>query len=372
MKKIKVFPIVFVLITLFVLSTYIAYSQPSPIPKFSKKGKLLFPNSDFEHGNLDNWRAFGNAFLNQPTYGDNVLARESPKCAIPQGSWWIGSYENYQGLPGQKPGDAQKNVAVGELISQTFTIETPYIGFLISGGSKKTTAVRLIVNGEVVRETSGLNHPLMAREFWNVKEFLNQTAVISIIDREKGVWGCINADDFRGYMAPDNMLLFPNSDFEMGTLDHWKAEGSAFDRQPTYGDNPSVRERGKFSNHQGKYWIGTYELYQGKPGEKPGSVRKDVAFGTLRSEPFKIRGYAIRFLLGGGKGAGLEVRLYVDGKVVRTATNPENREDMKPVIWTVSEFKGKEAEIEVIDDTMDAWGHINVDDFRYVRLLDDL
>ncbi len=371
MKKIKCPIVVFFLIVFLYSESYI-YSQPSAIPKFSKKAKLLFPNSDFEYGNLYNWRAFGKAFLNQPTLGDNIFARESPKSALPQCSWWVGSYENYQGLPGQNPGDAQKNDAVGELVSRTFMIETPYIGFLISGGSKKTTAIRLIVNGEIVRETTGQNHPLMTREFWDVKEYLNQPAVISIIDKDKGMWGCINADDFRGYSVPDNMLLFPNSDFEMGNLNHWKAQGSAFERQPTLGDNPSVREYGKHSNHQGKYWIGTYELYQGKPGEKPGMVRKDVAFGTLRSEPFKIRGYAIRFLLGGGKGSGLEVRLYVDGKVVMTAKNAENKEDMKSVIWTVSKYKGKDAEIEIIDDSMDAWGHINVDDFRYVRLLDDI
>ncbi|HOV33848.1 MAG TPA: hypothetical protein PLX23_10865 [Candidatus Hydrogenedens sp.] len=354
------------------LFTSLLYSQPAGIPKFSKKAELLFPNSDFEQGNLDNWRPFGKAFLNQPTYGDNVLAREAPSSALPQGTWWIGTYENYQGLPGQKAGNAQKNTTTGELISQSFTIKTPYIGFLVGGGTKNTTAVRLIVNGEVVREASGLNHALMRREFWDVKEFIGMSSTISIIDKEKGAWGCINADDFCGYMTPDNMLLFSNSDFELGDLSHWKGEGSAFDRQPTLGDNPAAREYGKHSNHQGKYWIGTYELYQGKSREEPGGVRKDVAFGTLRSEPFKIRGYAIWFLLGGGKGSGLEVRLYVDGKVVKTARNTESHEDMRPVIWVVSEYKGKDAEIEIIDDSMDAWGHINVDNFRYVRLLDDL
>ncbi|MCA1901471.1 MAG: hypothetical protein LDL53_04535 [Candidatus Hydrogenedens sp.] len=350
----------------------IAQVVSTPIPRFSKSAKLLFPNSNFEQGNLENWRAFGKAFINQPTYGDNVLVREAPKSALPEGNWWIGTFENYQALPHQKAGETQKNEAVGELISQPFTIDTPYIGFLIGGGMKKTTAVRLIVNGEVVRESYGLNHPMMRREFWDVKEFMSMSSVISIIDKEKGVWGCINADDFRGYRVPDNMLLFPNSDFESGNLDHWKGEGSAFENQPTLGDNPAAREYGKHSNHQGKYWIGTYERYQGKPGEEPGSVRKDMAFGTLRSEPFIIRGPAIWFLLGGGKGSGLEVRLYVDGKVVRTSKNKENREDMQAEIWMVSEYKGKKAEVEIIDDSMDAWGHINVDNFRYMRLFEDL
>lgn len=346
-------------------------NSPKLIPEFKSKEKLLFPNSDFEFGNLINWRAFGKAFLNQPTFGDNTFERERKK-SMPKGNWWVGTYEDYQGLSGQKPGNAQKNGPTGELVSTTFIIDTPYIGFLISGGSKKTTAVRLIVDGGVVRESMGMNHPFMRREFWDVREFAGKPGTISIIDYDKGSWGCINADDFRGYGAPMNMLLFPNSDFEFGNLTNWKGEGSAFDKQPTYGDNPAAREPGKHSNHQGNYWIGTYELYQGKPGEEPGTVRRDVAFGTLRSVPFKIRGPVIAFLLGGGKGVGLEVRLYVDGKVVRNVSNKYNREDMQNEIWFVEEYKDREAEIEIIDDSMDAWGHINVDYFRYLRLFEDM
>ncbi|MCX8064442.1 MAG: hypothetical protein N3G21_04640 [Candidatus Hydrogenedentes bacterium] len=350
------------------------YQQKSPseiIPKFVSKEKLLFINSDFEMGDLTNWRSFGNAFLNQPTLGDNTYPREKNK-VMPKGNWWVGTFENYQGLPTQKPGDAQKNEPTGELISTTFTIDTPYIGFLISGGSKKTTAVRLIIDGEIVRESVGMNQPLMRREFWDVREFAGKPAIISVVDREKGPWGCINVDDFRGYYSPINMLLFPNSDFEFGDLTNWKAEGTAFEKQPTFGDNPAVREGNKHSNHQGNYWIGTYELYQGKPGEIPGTVRRDVAFGTLRSTSFKIRGPFIAFLLGGGKGVGLEVRLYVDGNIVRTASNSSNREDMRIQIWNVEEFKDKDAELEIIDDSMDAWGHINVDYFRYLRLFEDM
>lgn len=346
-------------------------NEVSPKPEMSSANPLLFPNSDFEEGSLNHWRAIGKAFLTQPTYGDNIAVRERGRLARPQGNWWVGTYENYQALPGQKPGDTQKNEPTGELVSERFIITTPYIGFLISGGSRPTTSVRLIVNGNVVCESTGLNHPLMRREFWDVRKFINQPAIISVIDNDRGSWGCINVDDFRGYKALPDMLLFPNSDFEKGDLTNWKPDGSAFDRQPTLGDNPSAREKGKHSRHQGKYWVGTYELFQGKPDEVPGGKRGDVAFGTLRSIPFKIRGPAIGFLLGGGKGPGLEVRLYVKGKIERTAKNPVNKEDMSPVVWDVSAFRDMDAEIEVVDDSMDAWGHINVDDFRYLRLFND-
>ena len=56
----------------------------------------------------------------------------------------------------------------------------------------------------------------------------------------------------------DSSLLFANSDFEMGDLTNWTADGNAFDFQPTTGDNPTARGRKtQPSHHQGKFWIGT-------------------------------------------------------------------------------------------------------------------
>src|SRR5512139_1033605 len=48
-------------------------------------------------------------------------------------------------------------------------------------------------------------------------------------------------------------------DFETGDLRGWHATGTAFNNQPTYGDNPTARHRGQPSRHQGNYWIGGYE-----------------------------------------------------------------------------------------------------------------
>jgi hypothetical protein len=62
----------------------------------------------------------------------------------------------------------------------------------------------------------------------------------------------------------DNFTL----DFEGGTLRGWRAEGEAFRFQPTFGDNPTARKRGQASNHQGNYWIGTYEKYRRLPGQR--------------------------------------------------------------------------------------------------------
>src|SRR5688572_17939950 len=49
-------------------------------------------------------------------------------------------------------------------------------------------------------------------------------------------------------------------DFETGNLIGWQPTGRAFAFQPTSGDNPRVRQR-ESANHQGQYWIGTFERY---------------------------------------------------------------------------------------------------------------
>jgi hypothetical protein len=38
---------------------------------------------------------------------------------------------------------------------------------------------------------------------------------------------------------------------------------------------------------------------------------------------------------------------------------------MHRVVWDVSEFRGRKATILVVDEAVDGWGNINVDDFRY-------
>ncbi len=50
-----------------------------------------------------------------------------------------------------------------------------------------------------------------------------------------------------------------NLDFETGTLKDWTAEGEAFKGQPIKGDTVVKRRTDDRSQHQGQYWIGTYE-----------------------------------------------------------------------------------------------------------------
>ena len=68
--------------------------------------------------------------------------------------------------------------------------------------------------------------------------------------------------------------------------------GTAFDRQPVFGDNP--RYRGDFVTtigFEGNWWIGTYERFNGPiSGPMPGGHPGESARGAIRSETFSRHG----------------------------------------------------------------------------------
>src|SRR5262249_22486710 len=69
---------------------------------------------------------------------------------------------------------------------------------------------------------------------------------------------------------------------------------------------------------------------------------------------------------GGGKHPGKAcINLLVAGKVVRTATGPNDRpggsEQLDWHSWDVADLEGRTAVIEIVDRATGGWGHINID-----------
>ncbi|MCA9261957.1 MAG: glycoside hydrolase family 32 protein, partial [Planctomycetales bacterium] len=156
--------------------------------------------------------------------------------------------------------------------------------------------------------------------------------------------------------------LFPNSDFETGDLQNWRIAGEAFQFQPTKGDNARARGR-ESSDHEGAYWIGGFEKYQGDGGT-PGETFGDDAVGQLVSNEFTIAKRYLTFLIGGGYHPGRAgVKLICDGREIELATGGDS-ETMSPISYDAQELQGKRARIVVFDEVRGDWGHINVDSFR--------
>lgn len=173
------------------------------------------------------------------------------------------------------------------------------------------------------------------------------------------------------YCQPFNFTL----DFEDGDLRGWVLDNTdtnnAFFFQPTFGDNPTARQRGQPSNHQGLYWIGTYERYQGNRMHRPGNVQGDLPVGTLTSPVFTIPGGTLSFLIGGGSSFETRVELVIldpmnqSEERVFYATG-RNHETMQRVTWDLNEFKGRRGRIRIVDASRSGWGHINADDFQFI------
>ena len=179
----------------------------------------------------------------------------------------------------------------------------------------------------------------------------------------------VDLEDYRFHHTPE-----VESDMEY-TLREYVAQ------RAYYGD------RGQESNKQQRYWIGTYEN-RSHSNATLGTAQGDVPQGTLTSDPFVIGGSEMSFLIGGGcEKEYVRVELIVDGeqfvfahpdapfrsdrlrKDVRASTvlqaTGECHEAMTRVVWDVSDWRGRTAQLRLVDQSSEKWGHINVDDVRF-------
>src|SRR6516162_205325 len=153
-------------------------------------------------------------------------------------------------------------------------------------------------------------------------------------------------------LAADGKPL--NLDFETGTLKDWVAEGEAFQGQPIKGDTVAPRRGNMKSQHQGNYWIGTYEI----KGDKPQ--------GTLTSVKFKVTHPWCSFLVAGGPWPETCVELVRnDTQEVLSRTSGTEEENLRRVAVDLQPHLGKEIFIRLVDRHSGHWGHINFDDFRF-------
>ena len=99
------------------------------------------------------------------------------------------------------------NVPQGKMISHDFIISKKHISFLIGGGYHPGRAyIKLVVNGEVVRTSTGMNEDIMKWRSWDVSSLAGKTARIEIVDSSSSAWGHINIDHImQSDVAVDNL-----------------------------------------------------------------------------------------------------------------------------------------------------------------------
>jgi hypothetical protein len=147
-----------------------------------------------------------------------------------------------------------------------------------------------------------------------------------------------------------------NLDFEDGTLKDWTATGDAFKGQPYKGEIDQKRKygAGRWSNHQGDFWIGGYEILE------------DAGTGTLTSVPFKVTHPFAAFLFNGGSHAGTRIELVrADTNEIFFKRSGNNNETMERIVVDLAAQKDREIFIRLVDEVKGGWGHVNFDDFRF-------
>lgn len=147
--------------------------------------------------------------------------------------------------------------------------------------------------------------------------------------------------------------------------DWYVVSGSAFALQPTFLNNPYVRDGVTQPGFVGDSWIGTYESFTGPMGfGASGQYQGDAPTGMIRSYPFSITGNSISLLVGGGNYPDECYVALVDhdtGEVLFKETGRDT-DTMDRREWDVRNLIGKTVHIDIADLSSATMGHINVDD----------
>jgi hypothetical protein len=139
--------------------------------------------------------------------------------------------------------------------------------------------------------------------------------------------------------------------FEGRTLRPWTAEGDAF-VAPV--DRRRLPDGRVIVGWSGRQYVDSLRASE---------ARGDAALGKLVSPPFTIAAPGLSFLVGGGSGPDVGVRLLVDGQPTLDAKGADDL-TLRRTFWDLGRFQGRRAQIEIYDRSRGPWGHIRADDFR--------
>ena len=173
-------------------------------------GKAMRPDivfEDFEKPTYEGWEVEGTAFGSGPVAKKDVPSHVGETGM--RGDRAVNSHASAPGDASVPPNPAKdsatRDAAKGKLTSKPFTIDRNFITFLIGGGPQAETAVRLLVDGQVVQSASGPTSSAMREAMFDVKALAGKTARLEIVDQsESGVWGHVSVDQivFRDIVTP--------------------------------------------------------------------------------------------------------------------------------------------------------------------------
>lgn len=220
-------------------------------------------NWGFELGNLTGWVASGNAFTDQPLLGERVTVKRDATLTQQmngtiggdywrdvtyaigfKGHYWIGTGDSAAPLFSDQPGGAADPTRTGTLLSKSFTIDRPYITFLV-GGDKDLPNLRVELlirtnhagvgtikigayDYRIAQAVTGHGDESMRRDNFTTQNLLGTEARIRIVDNS--TTGHLNVDDFRFQDAPPLFTtvtvggrIIPSAYLQNGRIYDWDA-----------------------------------------------------------------------------------------------------------------------------------------------------
>lgn len=153
--------------------------------------------ADFESGDFGTWEAKGDAFGKAPASG------------AMDGQMNVSGFQGHGFASSFHGGDD----TTGTLTSPKFTAGKKYLNFLIGGGGfAGETCVNLLVGSKVVRTAAGPNINPGGSEHldwitWDISELGGKSVQVEIVDKRKGGWGHISADQFVQSDTPAVMAI---------------------------------------------------------------------------------------------------------------------------------------------------------------------
>lgn len=169
------------------------------------------------------------------------------------------------------------------------------------------------------------------------------------------------------------------ADFEDNNYTDWIIEGDAFGSRPFRKNE--LKPHNPITGNVGDGLINSHNTNHADVKNLTGgplSQAADRFTGKLISKSFKIERNYITFRIGGGGHAGRTcMNLIVDGENVRSASGANNNH-MRPEGFSVQQWSGKEAKLEIVDVVEGGWGNVSVDHIVFTdtppktgRLLDE-
>lgn len=212
------------------------------------KGKGLQGDqfAGFDDTNYRKWKRTGAAFAAVPNEADSVAHI---------GKGYASSM--HQGVKGK-----------GKLVSPTFKIQQNAINFLVAGGNYPgKTCINLVVDGKVVRTTTGDNSAVLKWNGWDVQDLIGKRATIELVDNHIG--------DEWGFIAVDH-ILFSQVLYNQN-LEHalWLDYGPDFYAARTWRDVDQMKDQTTMLG-----WMGNWDYAREVPtswGKGFESIPRDIA-----------------------------------------------------------------------------------------------